>query len=285
MILDAYVESVLILTGVNMMLALSLYPLMVAGQDSLGQGGFMALGAYTAAALTTMGGQPFLLTVAAGGILAGGVALLVGFPALRLRGIYIALLTLGFGEIVRVLFLNLPVTGGAGGLGGIPRRTTLPLVAAGVICTLLGTALVSRSALGRTLRAIQEDEAAARAMGVRAVRVKMGAFAAGGMIAGVAGGLYAHYALFIDPATFGLRRSIEIFVFAVIGGAVVPWGPAAGAAALTILPELFRFGQDWRQELYGIAMLLVALLRPMGLAGARIWPRRQVHPPAMGREP
>lgn len=262
---DAYLQSVLVFVGINMILASSLYPLMAAGQDSLGQAGFMAIGAYLAAGLTAGAGAPFLVAVAAGACAGALVALAVGFPALRLRGIYVALLTLGFGEIVRVFFLNFAATGGAGGLGGIPGRTTIPVVF-GALALVLGCLYaVHRSRLRRTLQAIQEDELAARCLGVRAVRVKMACFAAGGAIAGLGGALYAHYALFIDPKAFGVQRSIEVFVFAVLGGAGAPWGPAAGAAALTLLPEILRPAQDWRPELYGLALLLTAIVRPRGL--------------------
>ena len=265
MMADAYVQSVLVFVGINMILASSLYPLMAAGQDSLGQAGFMAIGAYGAAALTVGAGAPFALAVVAGAAAGGLVALAVGFPALRLRGIYVALLTLAFGEIVRVFFLNLAATGGAGGLRGIPGRTTIPVVL-GALAAVLGSLFaVHRSRLRRTLQAIQEDELAARCMGVRAVRMKMACFAAGGAIAALGGGLYAHYALFIDPKAFAIQRSVEIFVFAAMGGAGAPWGPAAGAAALTLLPEILRPAQDWRPELYGLVLLLTAIFRPRGL--------------------
>jgi branched-chain amino acid transport system permease protein len=176
---------------------------------------------------------------------------------------------MGFGEIVRIFFLNFEPTGGASGIGGIKHLTTLPLVM-GVAALMLLCLMRFRGArIGRALRAVQEDEVAAEAMGVNLTRVKVAAFALGALGAGIGGGLYAHQALFIDPAQFGFFRSAEIFLIVVLGGLGTYWGPVVGAAVVTLLPELLRFVQDWRMTVFGSLLVLCAVLRPAGLLSGR----------------
>jgi branched-chain amino acid transport system permease protein len=268
-VIDQYTESILIFTGLNIVLALGLYLPVSTGLLSLGQGGFMALGAYGSAVLTSKLGWPLLPALAGGAALAGGVGLVVGFPALRIKGVYLIILTMGFGEIVRIFFLNFEPTGGASGIGGIKHLTTLPLVM-GVAALMLLCLMRFRGArIGRALRAVQEDEVAAEAMGVNLTRVKVAAFALGALGAGIGGGLYAHQALFIDPGQFGFFRSAEIFLIVVLGGLGTYWGPVVGAAVVTLLPELLRFVQDWRMTVFGSLLVLCAVLRPAGLLSGR----------------
>src|SRR3954452_19656045 len=159
--LDPYIESILIFTGINIVLALSLYLPISAGLLSLGQGGFMAIGAYASAYLTTELHWPFAVALLSGGLAAGAVGFLVGVPSLRIKGVYLIILTMGFGEIVRVFFLNFEPTGAASGLGGIPASTSLPLVLGIVALLLLAFVQLRGSRLGRVLEAVREDELAA----------------------------------------------------------------------------------------------------------------------------
>jgi branched-chain amino acid transport system permease protein len=268
-VIGPYWESVLIFLGINTVMALSLYLPMSAGQLSLGHGAFMAIGAYVTAIATAWLGWPL-----AGGLVAGGGAAAlagaaVGVPALRIKGVYLIILTMGFGEIVRIFFLNFEPTGGASGMGGLKHLTTLPLVAAVAALMLVCLARFRHARIGRALRAVQEDELAAEAMGVSLTRVKVGAFALGAFGGGIGGGLYAHHALFIDPAQFGFFRSAEIFLFVVLGGVGTYWGPLVGAAVVTLLPELLRFVQDWRMTVFGTLLILCAILRPAGILSRR----------------
>ncbi|TFY97556.1 branched-chain amino acid ABC transporter permease [Ramlibacter rhizophilus] len=269
MLLDPYAQSVLVFMGINIILALSLYLPVSAGLLSLGQGGFMAIGAYTSAWLTVEAAWPFLPALAAGSAAAAVVGALVGFPALRIRGVYLIILTMGFGEIVRVFFLNFEPTGAASGLGGIPMHTTLPLLAAVVALLLLGFWQLRRSRIGRAIAAVREDELAAEIIGVNLTRVKVALFAIGGAIAGLGGGLYAHFASFIDPAQFGFHRSAEIFIMVLLGGMGNFIGATVGAVTVTLLPELLRGLEDWRMVFFGSLLVVMMIVRPWGLVGAR----------------
>jgi len=262
--LGGYWESVAIFAGINCLMGVSLYIPMSAGLISLGQGGFMAIGAY-ACVLLTKSDVPFALSLAVGGCAAAAAGAIVGLPALRLRGIYVMILTLGFGEIVRVFFLNFEPTGGPSGLGGIRPLTELWQVAA---VDLLALGLLWRIRyvrLGRALIAIHEDEVAAEAMGIDLTRTKLLSFSLGAAIAGVAGGFYAHQALFIDANQFDFSRSAVAFLFVILGGVTNPFGPFVGAAIVTLLPELLRFVQDWRMTVFGVLLVTLAIWRPDGL--------------------
>ncbi|MGE4240523.1 branched-chain amino acid ABC transporter permease [Ramlibacter sp.] len=267
--LDQFTQSVLIFMGINIILALSLYLPVSAGLLSLGQGGFMAIGAYASAYLTVNHAWPFLAALAVGSVLAAIVGVIVGFPALRIKGVYLIILTMGFGEIVRVFFLNFEPTGSASGLGGIPNHTTLGIVMAFVAILLAGFWQLRRSRIGRAISAVREDELAAEIIGINLTRVKLAVFAIGGAIAGLGGGLYAHYASFIDPAQFGFHRSAEIFIMVLLGGMGNFIGATVGAITVTLLPEVLRFLQDWRMTFFGSLLVIMMIVRPWGLVGAR----------------
>src|SRR3989454_1695314 len=205
-----------------------------AGQLSAGQGGFMALGAYTSAYLSVRHQTPFPLALAAGGLVGSLVGLAVGFPALRLRGLYLVLVTFGFGEMVRVFFLNVPAFGGPAGFAGIPAATTIWYVLGLLVGLVYFFTRVSGSRMGGALAALRDDEAAAEAMGVNSTYVKLAAFTAGGVIAGVGGGLYAHYTLFIDPEAFGVGRALFVMRFAGFGGRAGVLGAVGGAAGPSV---------------------------------------------------
>jgi branched-chain amino acid transport system permease protein len=265
---SSYTESLVVFLGINVLMAFSVYLPSAAGLISLGQGGFMAIGAYTSA-LLTRSGLPFPVAFAAGGCLAAIVGVLVAAPAVRIRGIYLIIATLGFGEIVRILFVNLDFAGGASGLSGVQPLTTLPWVTASCVIVALILWRLRRTTLGRAIIAVHEDETAAEAMGINLLRTKLIAFGGGAFIAGLAGGLYAHYALFIDPAQFGFSRSAEAFLYVVLGGAGNPLGPVIGAAVVTLLPEFLRFLQDWRMSFFAVLLIVCAIWRPGGLVATR----------------
>ena len=265
-----YLEDVLIQLGINLILALSLYFPLSAGQLSLGQGGFMAIGAYVASWLTAAQGWPWPVAFALAALAAGLVGALVGLPALRVRGIYLVLLTMAFGEIVRVFFLNFAPTGAAQGFRGMPFVTSLPLVAGLALVVAVLAARTAGSRMGRAFAAINRDELAAEVIGVDVVRAKLASFTVGAVVAGLAGALWAHYVQFIEPEEFGFARSVMPFTFVVVGGIETFWGAIAGAAVLTLLPEWLRFLKEWRLALYGLAMLAVMIVRPQGLIDHRL---------------
>jgi branched-chain amino acid transport system permease protein len=261
---------VLIQLGINLILALSLYFPLSAGQLSLGQGGFMAIGAYAASWLTASHAWPWPVAFAVAALVAGAVGALVGLPALRVRGIYLVLMTMAFGEIVRVFFLNFAPTGAAQGFRGMPFVTSLPLVAALGVATALLAARTAGSRMGRAFAAINRDELAAEVLGIDVTRAKLVSFTVGAAVAGLAGALWAHYVQFIEPEEFGFARSVTPFTFVVVGGIDTFWGAVAGAALLTLLPEWLRFLKEWRLALYGLAMLAVMIVRPQGLIDHRL---------------
>jgi len=269
-VISPYFEDVLIQLGINLILALSLYFPLSAGQLSLGQGGFMAIGAYASSWLTAALGWPWPVAFVLGAAAAGVVGALVGLPALRVRGIYLVLMTMAFGEIVRVFFLNFAPTGAAQGFRGMPFVTALPLVAALAVVVAVLAARTAGSRMGRAFAAINRDELAAEVIGVDVTRAKLVSFTVGAGVAGMAGALWAHYVQFIEPEEFGFARSVMPFTFVVVGGIETFWGAIVGAAVLTLLPEWLRFLKEWRLALYGLAMLAVMIVRPQGLIDHRL---------------
>ncbi len=237
------------------------------GLLSLGNAAFMGIGAYTAALLTMKAGAPFGVSLLAGGLLPAAVALVIGMPVLRLSGVYLAMATLGFGEVVRVIFLNLDITGGPLGLNGVPLKTEIRHLVLVLGLVVYSFARLERSRFGRALEAINEDETAASVMGIRTVPVKVGAFTIGAFIAGVAGGLNAHYTFFVSPREYGFEPAVDILTFAILGGTGTLWGPIVGSAMLTILPELFRFLGPYRLAVNGLILVIVVLYLPNGIVG------------------
>lgn len=256
---------------IHAMLGLSIYTTLACGQLSLGNAAFMGIGAYTAAILTMKADFPFSLSIASGGLLPAIIALAVGIPVLRLSGVYLAMATLGFGEVIRVLFLNLTITGGPMGLNGIPTKTTLwhLLIALGVLIFFFYRLRDSR--FGRAMEAINEDETAAAVMGIRTTKIKVWAFAVGAFISGIAGGLNAHYTFFVSPREYGFEPAVDILTFAILGGTKTFWGPVAGSAILTILPEIFRFLGPYRLIINGSILLLIILYLPNGIVDIESW--------------
>jgi branched-chain amino acid transport system permease protein len=287
--MNPYYLDVLTKIGINVILAVSLNLINgYTGQFSLGHAGFMAVGAYSAAAVTMFAGPDFLLHVPAnlqmvateflfglalvgGGLAAAAAGFLVGVPSLRLKGDYLAIVTLGFGEIIRVVFRNIRKLGGALGLNGIPPYTNIFWVLAiGVICTYVVVAMV-HSTYGRGFLAVRDDEVAAEAMGLNTTRYKIVAFVVGAFFAGMAGGLYGHYTLSIDPKGFDFMRSIEIVVIVILGGMGNTAGVIAAAVLLTLLPEFLRTFDQYRMVFYSLLLIILMLTRPQGLF---TWKRR-----------
>jgi branched-chain amino acid transport system permease protein len=264
--------------GINAILALSLYLTLAAGMLSLANAAFMAIGAYTAALLTLHAGWPFPLVLGAGGSVAALTALPLGVPVLRLRGVFLAIATIGFGEVVRIFFINWSYAGGALGLNGIPRKTALWQIYLLLAVLLFVLWRLRRSRTGYAMEAIREDEAAAATAGVDVTRYKVGLFVAGAFVAGVAGGLQAHLRYIVDPNDYGFSAAVDILVYAVVGGANLFLGPVLGAFLITALPDSLRGlkplgvqpGPD-RQLVSGAVLLLVVLFLPSGLISVYQW--------------
>jgi branched-chain amino acid transport system permease protein len=248
--MDGYTRVLLVFAGINVIAAYSFYVPYKTGQVSLGQAGFMAVGAYSSAILTQKFGVPFAVALASGGLIAAVTGVAVGFPALRIKGVYLLLLTLGFCEIISVIALSWDYVGGAQGFRNISFNPwTLEYVAGVIVVLLLLFSRLERSSLGRAMDAIHQDETAAEVMGIDVVRIKLLSFGLGAAIAGLAGGLYAHHATYMDSTTFNVMLSVEILVFVVVGGGSTFWGPLLGAAVLNAIPEILRALRDWLELL------------------------------------
>lgn len=254
--------------GINILLALSVYSPMTTGQLSIGNAGFMAIGAYVSAILTVHAHLPLFPALVLGGLTAGILGILVGFPALRLRGVFLAMATLGFGEIVRNYFMNFlgGFTGAAYGFRGIgDTPISLVWIWGWVILFLLVFHLLSRSRLGLSMLATHDDDTVSELLGINIVRLKVGAFGLGAFIAGIAGGLFAHYYLYVEPEFFNVWKSIHMVLFVIMGGMLTFWGAVLGAGIFTLLPELTRVLQDWRGAFFGLLIIVLMLARPSGL--------------------
>ena len=248
--MDGYTRVLLVFAGINVIAAYSFYVPYKTGQVSLGQAGFMAVGAYSSAILTQKFGVPFAVALASGGLIAAVTGVAMGFPALRIKGVYLLLLTLGFSEIISVIALSWDYVGGAQGFRNISFNPwTLEYVAGVIVVLLLLFSRLERSSLGRAMDAIHQDETAAEVMGIDVVRIKLLSFGLGAAIAGLAGGLYAHHATYMDSTTFNVMLSVEILVFVVVGGGSTFWGPLLGAAVLNAIPEILRALRDWLELL------------------------------------
>ena len=261
------VYSNLVLTlGTNALLALSIYLTLSCGMLAMANGAFMGIGAYTSALLTMSAGMPFPVALAGGMAAPALVAWVIGKPTLRLSGVYLAMATLAFGEVVRVVVLNTEQwTGGALGLNGIPQSTQWWHVALAVALTLAVLARLRRSKVGRAFEAIKEDETAAGLMGIDVNAHKMLAFVLGAVVAGLAGVLNAHLTFFIGPNEYGFDRGVEILTMTILGGINGLTGPVVGALILTLLPELLRGFKDFRLVVNGLILVVIVLFLPKGL--------------------
>jgi branched-chain amino acid transport system permease protein len=267
--LSAYYTGLLLNVGTNIILALSLYITFKTGQVSLGHAGFMAIGAYFSAVLTVKFGVPLLLAVLVAGIPSALFGVLIGIPVLRLKGLYLAIATLGFGIIVQIFFENFSYTGASMGFFGM-KGTSIALVYAIVLILVYVFWKLDKSRIGRAFEAIKEDEIIAESMGVNTVPLKVASFAIGAAIAGIGGALDAHHSFYIDAHDFGFMRSVTILLFLVFGGAETFIGAIVGATLLTLLPEWLRFLNDYRMIFYGFLLIFLMIFRPQGLIDKKL---------------
>ena len=259
--------STLVLSvGTNILLALSIYLTLACGLLTVANAAFMGIGAYTAALLTLNTGTSFLLALLAGALLPAAVALLIGRPTLRLSGVYLAMATLAFGEVVRILILNAEdLTGGALGLNGIPQLTGWLDVLVAVAATLYILLRLAHSRIGRTITAICQDEVATELMGFNVRAYKLVCFVGGAALAGLAGALNAHFTFFIGPNEYGFERAVEILAMGVLGGAGSPWGAVIGGVLITLLPEILRGLGHYRPLINGLILIVIILYAPKGV--------------------
>ncbi len=263
-----YLEGILILCGINMMVVMGLSLLTgFTGLFSFGHAGFMAVGAYTAATLTTMFNVPFALAVVAGGFMAMLISLLIGAMTLNLKGDYFCIATLGFGEATRLILNNVQFFGGARGMTGIPSKSTLFSVYVFVVIGLIFMWYLIRSRHGRNMIAIREEELASQSIGISVFKYKMTSLAISALYAGIGGALWAHYLNFINPDMFKLIKSTEMTIMVIIGGLGSITGSLFGTFVLTFIPEIFRQFADWRMVIYGITVVIIMAVRPQGLLG------------------
>jgi branched-chain amino acid transport system permease protein len=292
--IDPYYFSIVMYAGINVILAVSLNLVIgFTGQFSMGHAGFMSVGGYTAAMITLTLAQShpdwmadgmisnliFFAALVTGGLVAAFFGILVGLPSLRLKGDYLAIVTLGFGEIIRVLILNIDAIGGARGLPNIPVLSSFGWVYTGVILTVFTVWRMIRSSHGRALLSVREDEIAAEAMGVHTTRHKVRAFVIGAFFAGIAGGLFAHYLRYLNPQTFDFNRSFEIIIMVVLGGMGSISGSVVAGLFLTWLREALRDIKDsglttldYRMIIYSLLLIALMLTRPNGIFGTRELP-------------
>ena len=265
--------SVYIVLAVSLNLVVGLL-----GELSLGHAGFMAVGAYACALFTKSSGLPkgvaFAIGLVLACIVAGLFGVLIGIPALRLTGDYLAILTLGFGEIIRITLNNIDdVLGfklfyGSKGLKNIPKYSNFTNVFLCVVITCFAIHAMMKSRHGRAVLAIRDNEIAAESCGIQTTYYKVMAFAFSAAFAGLAGGLYACYLGVLDPSTFGFMKSIEILVMVVLGGMGSMLGSILSATVLTILPEATRSFESYRMVVYSLVLILMMIFRPGGLLGS-----------------
>lgn len=274
--IDPYIQQILVSIGIGVILAQGLNIITgLTGQLSLGHAAFMSIGAFSGALLTIRTGLPLPLAILAGGLFAALASLLVGWPILRLSGDYLAICTLGFAEIVKVLFLNLEITNRAFGLTVPAPSTVIPLPLL-VLLTALAVSLLAQSMkssrFGRALMAIRDDEIAAEATGINVAGHKLQAFAVSAFFAGTGGCLYAHLLGYINPSDFGFLKSVDMLAMVVLGGLGSIPGAALGAAVLGAAPELLRFMASNRMLVYGAMLVVLMIFRPDGLlGGVNLW--------------
>jgi branched-chain amino acid transport system permease protein len=274
--LNAYYQQIIVYIGINVILSVSLNLINgITGQFSLGHAGFMAVGAYvgSACSLFLLPAASPLVQLPAMLALGGGAAalsgFLVGLPSLRLRGDYLAIVTLGFGEIIRVVILNTELVGGARGLGGMPPLCDFTVVSVCAILCVVSVWRMVQSPRGKAFTAVREDEIAAGAMGIDTTRYKITAFVIGAFWAGVAGSLFAHFLGYIHTNSFTFLKSVEIVVMVVLGGMGSISGAILAATVLTVLTEALRFLADYRMIIYSALLVVMMLTRPGGLLGRR----------------
>jgi len=269
-LLNQYYQINLASICVNIILAVSLSLINgFTGQLSLGHAGFMAVGAYASVIITTYMGMPFIVGIIAACLAAGLAGFIIGVPTLRLRGDYLAIATLGFGEIIRVVLQNIEYVNGPAGIMGIAKLSTWPWMFGAVVITILVIVNLVNSSYGRAIISVREDEVAAELMGVNTTKYKVLAFVIGAMFAGLAGALYAHYFYIIKPETFNFMKSFDILVMVVLGGLGSTTGAVIAAIFITVLTAALQSFPAIRMILYALILIIVMIYRPQGLMGNR----------------
>lgn len=271
-IINSYYKITLFNMCINIMLAVSLNLVIgICGQFSLGHAGFMCIGAYSAGIITKM--MPnyagLILGILVGFVISTIAALIVSIPTLRLKGDYLAIATLGFSEIIRILVQNMKITNGAAGLSGIPTLTTWPLLMLGVVLTIVICSNFTRSAPGRACIAVREDEIAAEAMGINTTKYKVIAFVIGALLASAAGALFACNFYVIKPTQFTFNKSIDILVMVVFGGMGSMTSSVLAAIAIGLLNMVLQNFTDARMIIYGAILVIMMIFKPQGLFGDR----------------
>lgn len=298
-ILNTYYLQIGSFILINIMLAISVYVPLSSGQLSLGSAGFMGVGAYTSALLTIHFDLPIFVGVIAGALAASILGVIVGIPSLRLSGVYLAIATLGLGEVIRVIFVNWDsLTKGSVGLTGIPqlgreilefsrglgfepamigiRNNQFVFLSIFLVLLILVIAILwfvirqQNSRVGRALQSINMDDRAAESMGINITHYKVVAFTQGAFFAGLAGALFAHVIGYISPADFSYHRAVEVLIFTVFGGSEVIIGSVFGAFFLTLMPEVLRFVSEFRYIIYGILLVVLMAVRPQGILDANL---------------
>lgn len=282
-----YIHQILILVGINIILAVSLNLINgFTGQFSIGHAGFFAVGAYTSAFIVSTVGNSvrgivsflpsigqdailLLIGILAAALLSGIAGLAVGIPSLRLRGDYLAIVTLGFGEIIRVFILNIDAIGGSRGFTGIPRLSNFFWVYLFVALTVMTVHNLVHSSYGRAFISIRDDEIAAEAMGVDTTRFKVMSFVISSMFGGIAGALFGHFTMYLHPNTFTFIKSFELIIMIVIGGLGSIEGAILGAILITVILEVFREFGAYRLVIFSITLILIMIYRPQGITGAK----------------
>jgi branched-chain amino acid transport system permease protein len=265
--LNTFYINTLFFMAINIILAVSLHLIIgITGQFSIGHAGFLAVGAYASAIITMKLQMPFPVALLVGGVTAALAGLIIGIPSLRLKGDYLAIATLGFGEIVRIILLNVDYVGGASGMT-VTHLTTWPWVFGCLLITIIVIANFTNSTHGRACISIREDEIAADAMGINTTYYKVAAFVIGSFFAGIAGGLYAHNFYIIQPSNFGFLKSFDILIFVVLGGLGSMSGSVISAILLTIVSTFLQDYPETRMILYSLVLILVMIYRPTGLLG------------------
>jgi len=262
--MSTYYAGLLADVGILLLGALSVYVILATGQLSLGNAGFMGIGAYLTSYLTVTAGIPLTAALMMAAAASGLIGVVIGFPALRLKGIYLAMATLGFGEMVRSFFLNFEAMGGSGGFDGM-RHVSLAYIWSWAAAILLLVAILERSQLWLEMRAVSDDETAAGLVGLNTTTIKVGAFGFAAAVAAVAGGLFAHHHVYIEPGNFSFERSIDFVLAVILGGSTVGAGALVGALLLVMLPEYLRFLAEWRFAVFGALLIAMLLVRRQGL--------------------
>jgi len=282
--------------GINGIIATSMFLVLYSGQLSLAAPGFMAIGAYVSVLMSNYWHTPGVLNTITAALLAGVVGLLVGLPVLRLRGVFLAIATIGFVEALRLgVILNVPITGEGLGLSNTLSADplgTINIIIASLIVIVFVVWRLTKGRLGGAWAAIRQDELAALSQGINAARYKMIAFVLSALMAGYAGALEAHLLFNIDPgdAQYGVTRAVQVLTFAVLGGSGFVLGPVVGALIITLLPYIFQGAGDYLNILAGIFLIVVIVFRPQGIVGRgglalvrpAWWPRSRVRAASPG---